>query len=395
MATAKPVLYTRYQSKDGTYPIIIRLINGKKQKLHPTGEKILEKSWNPKGDRVKDTHPEADRINAVIDAELSKAKQYFSECKIKGRPIDLELAFRDIKSHSYTAYLLKRAKQYDENGQYTMKTKTERFAKELQQCFGREVYFDEIDADFLHALEQYMKKNGNVPNTRHKKFEHLSKFFGAGIRAGLTTKNNPFADYKIKTTPVKKDKLTVEELKALEDLELKPGAVRLARDLFLFSYYCKGIRFQTAVTMQKSCIREGRLQFRANKGEKYLSAVIHPKLKAIIDRYVDNKTEYIFPLVKLPLVDLMASEKLMKERVGGANVVVNRNLKTLAGMIGTKTEISFHISRHTFAWHLKQKSDNIHVIKEALAHSATSTTERYLKELDDEFLDKQLSVLYE
>lgn len=393
MATAKVILYTHYKSKDGTFPIIIRLINGVKQKLHPTGERILEKSW--KGDRVKDSHPEADRINAVIDSELAKAKQYFAECKIKGVPIDLELAFLDIKSHSFTAYLKKKAIQYGEKDQDAAKRKLERLIYELQKCFGREVYFDDIDADFLHKLETYLKGTGSGANTRWKKFKTLGQHFAAGINEGLTRKQNHFDTYKISTTPIKKDKLSFEEMKAMEELDLKPGSIRLARDLFLFAYYCKGIRFQTVVTMRKSAIQAGRLVFLSNKGDKPISAVIHPKLKAVIDRYKDGSKEYVFPLVKVPFAELAASKKRMKEVVGSLNTVVNKNLKIIAGIIGTDTNISFHISRHTFAWHLKQKQTDIHSIKQALGHSDTATTERYLKDLDDEFLDSQLSKLYE
>jgi site-specific recombinase XerC len=43
---------------------------------------------------------------------------------------------------------------------------------------------------------------------------------------------------------------------------------------------------------------------------------------------------------------------------------------------------------------MKKKSDNIHVIKEALGHSKSSTTEQYLQSLDDEFIDKEIDKLY-
>ncbi|WP_350340315.1 tyrosine-type recombinase/integrase [Paraflavitalea speifideaquila] len=44
------------------------------------------------------------------------------------------------------------------------------------------------------------------------------------------------------------------------------------------------------------------------------------------------------------------------------------------------------MARHTFAFHLKHTSDNIHVIKDALGHSDSHTTEIYLENLDDEVL---------
>jgi integrase/recombinase XerD len=66
----------------------------------------------------------------------------------------------------------------------------------------------------------------------------------------------------------------------------------------------------------------------------------------------------------------------------------------VAQLAGITLNLSFHISRHSFAWHLKQTTDNIHVIQDSLAHSRSATTEIYLKALDDEALDPEMEKLY-
>lgn len=389
MATAKAILNKRYKSQDGTYPIIIRLINGKDQAQKSTGYKVLPKSF--KDGYVKDAHPDADIINSVINAELSKAKKYFADCAVQGLPIDLSLAFSEVKAHCFTEYLKHRAKQHEEAEQIEMYFKAGRFAKELEECFGRAIFFHEVTQDLLRQFDTWLKDRENVANTRHKKFEFLGKYFGNGIKEKKLKLDNPFKEYKIKTTPVKKEKLTRAQFQALEELPLKEGVVKFARDMWLFSYYCKGIRFEVCVTMKKSCLQNGRLYFKLNKGGKPMSVLVHPKLESIINTYINNDTDTIFGRVH-------EAEQLTKKEyrslIGSENTMINRSLKDAAALADIPIELSFHMARHTFAFHLKQVSNNVHVIKDSLGHGKSSTTETYLKELDDEFLDIELEKLY-
>lgn len=396
MATATAILNKKYHSKNG-YQVGVLLINGRKQKFHKSGYLIEEKHWG--GTHVKESHPDADIINSILEDDLTKAKRYFRDCRISDVPIDLELVFKEIKSHSWTDYLRHRAKQHEEAEQIEMKLKCDRFAKEFVRCFGRDIYFSELTQDNLRKYDAWLmkenpetSKKANSANTRKKKFEFLGKYFNNAIDDKKVIGENPFEKYSIKGTPVKKDKLTIDQIKAIEDLDLKPGILRLAKDLFLFSYYCKGLRFENCIAMPKGAIINGRLHYRINKGNKYLSTLIHPKLQTIIDNYIENETDTIFGRFNLSDIDTPLKKRKV---IGSENAYINKALKDIAMMAGIKTKLSMHISRHSFAFHLKQVSDNIHVIKESLGHTKTSTTETYLQSLGDEFLDKEVAKVYE
>jgi integrase len=393
MATAHAILNTKYKSKDGMYPIVIRLIDGKKQKSHPVKYRIHEKHW--KDGQVGQSHPDADIINSVIDEELLKAKRYFADCRIKGIPLDLDVVFTATKSHSFTDYLRHRAKQHKAADQVEMEYKCNRYVKELTKCFGREIYFSEINQDLLRTFETFLKNQGNGNNTRHKKFEFLGKYYGNAIHDKKAYEPNPFKIYKIKTVPVKKEKLTVAEFSTIEKLELNNDTLRFARDLFLFAYYCKGARFETCITMRKNQIVGDRIFFQANKGMKHMSVPLHAKLKAIINNYIENDTEYIFGKLDVPFQELSKNKRLKRSKLGSENYMINRSLKDVAKMAELSIPLSFHQSRHSLAYHLKQKSGKIGAIQDILGHSRSDTTERYLKSLDDEYLDKELSKVYD
>lgn len=388
MATATAILNTKYKSKDGKYPIVIRLIDGRKQKLHSVGHRIDKKYWVD--GQVSQKHKNADIINSEIDEELLKAKRYFRDCKLQNVPIDLSLAFKQVKSHSFTAYLKHRAKQHELADQVEMKSKVNRYAKEFDDCFKKEIYFTDVTQDFLRDYDSYLISVGNIANTRAKKFEFLGKYFNNAIAEGKFHGLNPFKQYKFTVTPTRKEKLSAAQIKSIEDLKLKPGPVRFARDMFLFSYYCKGARFETCLTMKKEYIKNGRLYFQINKGKKFMSVLIHPKLQAIIDRYIDNNTDTIFGRVN----GQFKNNREKKSKLGSENFMINRSLKIVAALAEIKIQLSMHHARHSLAFHLKKTTDSIHAIKDILGHSRTQITETYLQELDDESLDGELAKVY-
>lgn len=385
MATIKVFLNTRYKSKDGTYPIVIRIIDKEKIYYHGIGYRVKEDQF--KDGQVK-KHEHAILINSVINAKLNQARNYIAESKIRSKPIVFEHIFLHNQSFSFIEYLQHRAKQYFDKGQVSMDFKVRRYAKELSKCFG-ELYFDQINQDHLRTLESYLIKNGNAANTRAKKFSWLRMFYDNAVTDGKATGINPFKSYRIALEPVKKEKLTLANIKALEEIELNDGPINDARNLFLFSYYCKGQRFETCVTLLLEDIRGDRIFFRSNKGKKYLSVLVHSKLRRLLDQYKSH-TQFLFPFIKVIETDPLK----YRSQIGTQNFIVNRNLKKLAELCHIKIPMSMHIARHSVAFHLKQKSVEIGAIKDILGQSNTRTTEIYLQSLDDEALDSEMRKLY-
>jgi integrase len=267
--------------------------------------------------------------------------------------------------------------------------KVERLVKELVDGLGTEVYFEDMNLDLLRRLEQHMRDNGNVDNTRHKKFKLLGEYYAHAMLEGKAPMPNPFKSYKIAVSPVKKDKLTEKEIKIIEELQLPPGKAADARDLFLFSYYTKGQRFETCVTARRDQVVNGRIYFRTNKGRDYISVKIHGRLQAIIDRFAGDG-ELLFPF--LDEVPEDPAEYL--SAIGTQNTLFNKYLKIVAALAGIKIPLTFHIARHSFAYQLKKVSENVNVIQDALGHSDQRTTQIYLKALEDDRLDGEMEKLY-
>lgn len=381
--TAKPILDTRTTRQSNLYPIFILIRHGAKSKYVPTGYKIPVTAW--RANSVAKAHKDSALINSKIANILHQANTYYADCVRYGRKFDLDLIGTGNTSHSFNDYLEHRAKQFDNNTQIIMAKKVRRLRLELIDCFGT-LYFDAIDTDACRKYEAHLIKQENTNNTRIKKFKLLGQFYGQAVRDEKATLPNFFKEYKIIPKPVKKDKLTIQELASIEAVELT-GPAAMARDLFLFSYYCKGARFENCVTLKRTDIHNGRISFKSNKGNKYISVKIHARLQAIINRY---KGPFVFPY----LTELPSEKDAYIKKIGSLDAVVNRNLKVVAALAEVKTHLTFHIARHSFASHLMTHTDSIHVIKESLGHSDYRVTEVYLKSLGDSAIDSEMEKLY-
>jgi integrase/recombinase XerD len=383
--TVKPYLDTRADRKDNLYPVFICLRHGPKVKYISTGYRITKDEWNKT--EVKKQHPKHKVINAKIGSLISDINKYYAECSLHGRPFNIDVAGTGKVSASFNDYLQHRAQQFDSKGQIIMAQKVRRLSIELSEVFGV-LYFDQINQDALRKLETYLIMTAqNTNNTRVKKFKSLGQFYQQAVNDGRASLPNPFKSYKILSKPVKKEKLTVEEIQKIAELQLQDGPVNNARNLFLFSYYCKGMRFENCITVRRNEIKNDRINFRSNKGNKFISVKMHSKLTAIISNYA---TDFIFPYID----HIPKDKKEYIKKIDVLNAVVNKNLKVVAALAGIKIHLTFHVARHSFASHLMHHTDSMHVIKESLGHSDYRTTEVYLKSLGDEAIDKDMDKLY-
>lgn len=403
--TITPLLDER--SKGDHFPVVVYVYHQGKKRFINTGYRVEKKYW--KGAEVV-RHPDSAIINSRISTITGKAKQYYAECMLKSRKVDLALIDKQRHSYSFNDYLIHRSKQYDEKEQIVTASRVRRLEAELRMFLnpsvtiedirkaekkklpapGAPMYFEDINPDLLRDLEAWYSRNGVESNTRHHKFNKFSQFFDGAVDDGKAEPPNPFNKHKIITRPVNKIKLTVAEIKAIEDLNLQSGIINDARNLFLFSYYCKGQRFETCITLKKKEVGRDRIQFKTNKGEKYLSVKIHPRLQALLTFYKKLPGPFVLPYIE----QIPETKREYISLINSWNAYVNRQLKIVAAMAGIKANLSMHIARHSFAFHLKENSNNIHVIQQALGHSRQDTTETYLKALGDEILDKEMEKVY-
>ncbi len=118
----------------------------------------------------------------------------------------------------------------------------------------------------------------------------------------------------------------------------------------------------------------------------------NPFLQYSLSKQKINKENYLFPLLSSGIE--YRSDRVLKQKISSCNALVNKNLKKLMKITGVKTNISFHIARHSFADYARRQGMDLYAISKALGHQSLSITEQYLKSFDQETIDSAMDELF-
>lgn len=173
--------------------------------------------------------------------------------------------------------------------------------------------------------------------------------------------------------------------------------LQLAKDIFLFSYYCGGINFVDMAQSQWSNVSndlDGKLRLyytRQKTGGKFSIPLLPPVL-FILDRYRGADTlllggpdvSCVFPILNTVLHKTPAQRH---NRCAKIMSHVNADLKIIGAAVGIKTPLTTYVARHSFATVLKRSGVTAPIIGEMMQHPEERTTQIYLSEFDTETID--------
>jgi site-specific recombinase XerD len=327
-------------------------------------------------------------INAALEIKRSEIAEQVYKADIEKSFLDIDqLGKKKKKSGTFFTAIKMRLDSLEARNQPAMYEKLRAKLKILRKIWEKDIYLADLNKP---AVEKYIAariKSKVHVNTIKKELSAFSSVLSFVEFAGI----DPFhkAQASLKPIKPKKQKLTLENIRSLEVTALS-GMNDIARDMFLFSFYTHGMRFENVATFTEKMIKKGHIVYRMNKGKDIREIEISPKLQKIIDKYRGN-TPYLFPVIKKEITDVWQKATL----IGSANAMVNANLKRVAIICGIETNLSTHIARHTFAFLTLKRNVSHAVIKDALGHSSIKTTEGYLESLSDDDINKAVRGLYD
>ncbi len=82
---------------------------------------------------------------------------------------------------------------------------------------------------------------------------------------------------------------------------------------------------------------------------------------------------------------------MLDKMISSKTTIVNKQLKDLATDAGIDKNLSFHISRHTWATRALRKGVSIDKVSKLMGHAAIKETQVYAKIVNEE-LDKAMDV---
>jgi integrase len=212
----------------------------------------------------------------------------------------------------------------------------------------------------------------------------------------ISSDENPFNKFKIKSAKTFRDKLTEEEINKLTTLALEPESREWhARNMFILSFYCAGIRFGDLLQLKWKNIQGDHLKYVMDKTSDPHTVLLTEEAKALLNLYrkpYSTSEMYIFPFLKNN-VDYKDYDYLVSS-ISSANTIINKHLKLVTIKAGINKKVSFHISRHSFAYVALRKTGDLYGVSKSLNHKRINTTEIYLKDKDPDAADSLIKKVF-
>jgi integrase/recombinase XerD len=260
--------------------------------------------------------------------------------------------------------------------------KVEGFKKQLKVFTDIKVLnLQDMDYAWFHSLAAYFKKIGNIGATTQKKIKTIRAVVA---KYSPTPMSEELKAFKVPEKKSIKQKLSGQELEALETLELPEGdKIEAVRDLFLLQVYLRGIRVGDLLQAYSESFKDGLFNYKDDKTGQSFSIKLIQKAQVIVDRY-SGRYERLFPIMQWTANKKLSAFENKQARMKQKEIctaVVNKYLKMIGTMAGIDKPLSSHIARHTFARMAIDKINNPMVTMELLGHSSLAIHQQYLNDI--------------
>lgn len=241
----------------------------------------------------------------------------------------------------------------------------------------------------MKKFEAYCISRGNRESSIAIRMRTLRSVFNQAIRNQvITEKQYPFRHYKISKLKEsgKKEYLNEEEIEKLKKYEPKDEKLSFAKDMFLFSYYARGINFLDLIKLEKKFLNIDRIDYIRSKTGVPVSFKINDYARNIMEKYKsEDSSKFIFNIMNTEKPTQIYLKNRSKKVL---TYYVNMQLKGIMKELQIKKNISYYCARHSFATVLKFNNISIETIREALGQKDIKSTMSYLNSLPDNKLDK-------
>lgn len=400
-----PATFNFYLRKDrpnkkGLCPIYLRITHNRKLTYLNTGIRILPSDWNEDNERVRRSHRTYTKINDDLDRLLENAqstrRRLARENSENGDSIKraLESSSKDNFFELSEDYL----DEIKEQSYYSWKQSRVAYEKLKEFNKSDQLPLSSIDVDFLDRFQTFLKvKRKNKASTIHKNLANISSVLDKAVYRKLIA-FNPLksTDFKIvkKNKPEQKTKLSLEQIQAIEDLQLEKGTnIFDARNAFILAFYFCGMRFGDLATLTWDNVRDDRLRYTMSKTGNNIDVKIPEKAIQYLDHY-RNEGDYIFPFLNGLTDKQRESPEIVRRRTQSANAIVNDRLNAIAKLAEINESISMHVARHSFAQYGIMKGISVYKMMMLLGHQNIKTTQQYLKTIDVQAVDETMDEIF-
>ena len=242
----------------------------------------------------------------------------------------------------------------------------------------KDLTFSQMTADMMEMYQAWLWNRGVGQNTVSFYLRTLRTLHHKAVEAGQATSNDIFAHVQTANVRTAKRAISIKDIRNIEKLELQIGSsIDKARDLFLLSFYLRGMAFVDMAFLKKSDLKCGMVSYNRRKTHQNLNIEWIKPMQAIIDKYAEKTKDspYMLPI-------LTGKETSPYTQYRKVEYNTNYNLKKIGKMIGLKIPLTTYVARHTWASIALHMNIPIATISEGMGHNSYKTTQIYLESID-------------
>ena len=127
---------------------------------------------------------------------------------------------------------------------------------------------------------------------------NLRAIYNRAVSEGLVVQRNPFKHVYTGIDKTKKRAVSLSVIRRIRDLDLNKKSLIFARDIFMFSFYTRGMSFVDMAFLKKKDLQNGILTYRRKKTGQQLFIKWEKPMQELIDKYNTSETSYLLPIIQ-------------------------------------------------------------------------------------------------
>lgn len=249
---------------------------------------------------------------------------------------------------------------------------------------GKDLPFSALTSDLMQAFNAWMGADGNTPNTLSFYNRQIRSVYNKAIEENVCKDEKPFRKVFTGVEKTVKRAIPIGKVREIAHLDLtgKP-LLDYARDIFMFSFYTRGMSFVDIAFLKKADLHNGMLTYRRHKtGQKLYIKWEKPMADIYGKHRGAPDSPYMLDIIK------PGNKEEERRQYLSRQVSLNYQLKAIGEMIGLPMPLTMYVARHSWASACKASNIPISVISEGMGHDSEETTRIYLAQLDTSIVDR-------
>ena len=380
-------------NKEGT--LYFQVIHERVAKQIKTSCHILESEWDEERNEIINTSQTSDSRRKILTSIRNKIR--WEKNRISNAIIDMEndgvhFTIEDIVRNYYHSasnrvsvfeYINKQIDRLYASG----KERTSETYRQVLHSFMRfrkndDLDFDMIDNNLIEQYEGFMRMSNLCRNTTSFYMRTLRSIYNRAVEDGLTEQVNPFRGVYTGVDKTAKRALSIEEIRRIKELDLNGlPTLDFARDVFMFSFYMRGMAFIDIAYLKKKSLVNGYIVYNRKKTGQQLVVKWENNMVNIVDKYFNDSSEFFMPIIK-------RQDGTERKQYLNKMLIINRNLKKIAQLAGISMSLSLYVARHSWASIAQAKNVPLRAISLGMGHDNEETTRIYLSSIQSNIVDK-------